>query len=77
MKINLQSLKNYFSDITAKISNCRVNNFKDTGSHRRWCSIKNSVLKNLAKFTGKHLCQSLFFDKVTSLRPATLLKKRL
>ena len=27
--------------------------------------------------TGKHLCQSLLFNKVTSLRPATLLKKRL
>ena len=31
-------------------------------SHRR-CSIKTGVLKNFAKLTGKHLCQSLFFDK--------------
>ena len=30
-------------------------------SHRR-CSIKKGVLKNFAKFTGKHLCQSLFFN---------------
>ena len=30
-----------------------------------------------AKFTGKHLCQSLFFNKVAGLRPATLFKKRL
>ena len=35
------------------------------------------VLKNFAKFTGKHLCQSLFFKKVAGVRPATLLKKRL
>ena len=35
------------------------------------------VLGNFAKFTGKHLCQSLFFNKVAELRPATLLKKRL
>ena len=28
-------------------------------------------------FTGKHLCQSLFFNEVTVLRPATLSKKRL
>ena len=35
---------------------------------------KKGVLKNFAKFTEKHLCQSLFFNKV---RPATLLKKRL
>ena len=24
---------------------------------------KKGVLRNLAKFTGKHLCQSLFFNK--------------
>ena len=34
------------------------------------------VLKNFTKFTGKHLCQSLFLNKVAG-RPATLLKKRL
>ena len=38
---------------------------------------KKGVLKNFAKFAGKDLCQSLFFNKVASLRPATLLKKRL
>ena len=25
---------------------------------------EKGVLRNLAKFTGKHLCQSLFFNKV-------------
>ena len=25
--------------------------------------------RNFAKFTGKHLCQSLFFNKVAGLRP--------
>ena len=29
------------------------------------CSIKKRVLKNITKFTGKHLCQSLLFDKQT------------
>ena len=38
---------------------------------------KKVVLRNFAKFTGKHLCQSLFFNKVAGLRPVTLLKKRL
>ena len=38
---------------------------------------KKGLLKNFAKFTGKHLCQSLFFNKVAGLRPASLLKKRL
>ena len=38
---------------------------------------KKGVLGTFAKFTGKHLCQSLIFNKVAGLRPATLLKKRL
>ena len=53
-------------------------------SHR-----KTPVPRNFAKFTGKHLrqsllfnkvaglCQNLFCNKVAGLRPATLLKKRL
>ena len=39
--------------------------------------MKKGVLRNFTKFTGKYLCQSLFFNKVAGLRPATLLKKRL
>ena len=35
------------------------------------CSVKKGVLRNVAKFTGKHLCQSLIFIKGTGLRPAT------
>ena len=38
---------------------------------------KKDVLRNFPKFTGQHLCHSLFFNKVAGLRPATLLKKRL
>ena len=38
---------------------------------------EKGVYKNFAKLTGKHLCWSLFFNKVADLRPATLLKKRL
>ena len=40
------------------------------------CSVRIGVLKNFAKFTGKRLYQSLLFDKVADLRPATLLEKR-
>ena len=36
-------------------------------SHRR-CSERRGVLRNFAKFTGKHLCQSLFFNKVACRR---------
>ena len=46
------------------------------GSHPEvFC--KKGVLGNFTKFTGKHLCQGLFFDKVADLGPAILLKKRL
>ena len=30
------------------------------------CSVKKCVFRNFAKFTGKRLCQSLFFNKVAS-----------
>ena len=43
-------------------------------SHRR-CSIKKDVFQNFTKFTGKHLCQSLFFDNVAGLKSVTLLKR--
>ena len=31
--------------------------------------MKKGVLRHFVKFTGKHLCQSLFFNKVAGLRP--------
>ena len=40
-------------------------------------SIRKGILRHFGKFKGKHLCQSLFFNKVADLRPVTLLKKRL
>ena len=41
---------------------CKIHNYPIhfRSSHRK-CSIKKGILKNFAKFTGKHLCQSLFF----------------
>ena len=45
-------------------------------SHQR-CSMKKCVLGNFTKFTGNHLCQSLLFNKVAVLRPATILEKTL
>ena len=38
---------------------------------------EKGILKNFTKFTGKHLCWSLFFNIVAGLRPTILLKKRL
>ena len=39
--------------------------------------MKKGALIDFTKFTGKHLRQSLFLNKVTGLRAATLLKKKL
>ena len=44
---------------------------------RQMCSVRKGILRNFTKFTGKHLCQSIFLNKVAGVRPATLLKKRL
>ena len=38
---------------------------------------KKGVLRNFAKFTGKHLCHRLLFNKVAGLRLTNLLKKTL
>ena len=45
-----------FSGKTLKIVIYRSNHQK--------CSIKKGVFKNFAKFTGKHLCQSLLFNLI-------------
>ena len=40
------------------------------------CSTKKAVLKNFAKFTGKHLCQSIFFNaRVSFLLNNKFIKK--
>ena len=44
--------------------NIKNNNNSSSRSSRPEALCKKSVLKNLAKFIGKHLCQSLFFNKV-------------
>ena len=36
------------------------------------CSVKKDFLGNFAKFTGKHLCQSLFFSKKNFIKKETL-----
>ena len=48
-----------------------------SGSSRPDLFCKKGVLRNFAKFIGTHLSQILFFNKVTGLRPSTLLKETL
>ena len=35
------------------------------------------ILRYFAKFTGKHLCESFFFNKVAGLRPAKFIEKEI
>ena len=44
-------------------------------SNRLQLSCKTDILKNLAKLTGKHLCWSLFLNKVAGLKPAKFIKR--
>ena len=48
-----------------------------SGNSRLEVLCRKGVLWNFEKFTGKHLCQSLFFNKLAGLRPVSLFKKRL
>ena len=60
---------------SASLSTIYVKIVSRSNHHR--CSIKIGVLKNFAKFSGKQLSQSLFFNKVAGLGSTTLLKNRL
>ena len=66
------TVMHYFKKISIDIDVLGI-----TRSTHRRCSLRKGVLRYFAKFTGKHLCQKLFFNKVADLKPATLLKKRL
>ena len=68
--------KKFFEKIKTKIIKIGNKNKQMDRSRHRRCSVRKGVFRNFAKFTGKHLCQSLFLNKVAGLRPATLLKKR-
>ena len=47
--------------------------FRQAEAVARRCSVKKVFLET-AKFTGKHQCQCLFFNKVAGLRPTISLK---
>ena len=67
---NIFSKKNFFFQLSFATNEQRrlcKGSFKS--SHRR-CSVRKGVLGNFAKFTGKHMCQNLYFNKVAGLRQA-------
>ena len=69
---------NYFNRKTSSQMIGRVLDVKNNQKQPPEVFYKKAVLKNFVLFTGKHLCWSLFFNKVAGLRrPAMLLKKKL
>ena len=68
VKLNTLSLKEW---MTATLSVTKT----DIKNSSWQMFYKIGVLKYFAKFTGKHLYWSLFFNKVAGIRPATLLKR--
>ena len=65
--------KSSIKEDTRKMENCKANHILDRSSHRR-CSVRKDVLRNFAKFTGKHLCQGLF---MSGPKACNFIKKRL
>ena len=62
----------------AILSRIKPSNFRFVtwlGSSRQEVFSEKGVLRNFTKFTGKHLCRSLFLNKVAGLRPAFLLSE--
>ena len=48
--------------------------YSNRSNHWR-CSVGRGVVRNFAKFTGKHLCQILFFNKLAGLVLESLFNK--
>ena len=63
-------ISSFSSSMVWKISSVNLVLFsphsKNRYSHQR-CSVKKGALRNVTKFTGKHLWQSPFFNKVAGL----------
>ena len=70
-KLTMGPLKKYVTCM------CHFSSHSPVRSSRPDVFCKKGILSNFAKFTGKHLCHSLFFNKVADLRPATITKETL
>ena len=68
VKTTQEQRQKIYANTSSQFEKWRYQMFRS--SYQR-CSVTKVVLRNFAKFTGKHLCQCLM------CQPATLLKKRL
>ena len=64
--------KSIIKEDTRKMEICKANHILDRSSDTRY-SVRKDVLRNLAKFTGKHLWQGLFMP---GLNACNFIKKR-
>ena len=69
--LSAPQLKNVAKEKNPKKSRANMKK-KSCRSSRPGVLCKKGVVRNFTKFTGRHLCQSLFFDRVPGLRPLTL-----
>ena len=71
--INIQNIVPMNSKIKLKTTNKKIleSLFR---RNQQICSLRKVVLRDFAKFTGKHLCQSVFFNKVSFIKKETLTK---
>ena len=78
IKFNLSSIRGTFSfclpylvreevGLSNPYWNLNIHVWHKTRSSQQRCSVRKSVLRNFAKFTGKHLWQSLSFNKRETL----------
>ena len=77
-----KTLNRFLCFINRKCLTVILDRFNCTGKFcYRYGNIQNTeaatggVLKAFTNFRGNHPCQSLFFDKIAGLRPATVLKR--
>ena len=77
-KIEQKFLSNSVTKLRkAKVSHrIPLKNIISRSCHRR-CSVKKGVVRNFAKFTGKHLYERLYFNKVAGLRLVDTYREKL
>ena len=75
VKVKVYCFPTFFAVAKKKLGEERSISYLTVTSSCTQMFFKIGVLENFTNFTGKHLCWSIFFNKVASLRPETLLKE--
>ena len=78
-KINIirNTPETYFGPCQTSMMGSKMLSLANNRSNRPEVFCKKGVLRNFAKFTEKHLCQSLFFNKVARPEACNFIKKEI